>query len=70
MIMMVVMFAIWTKQDFLPAQVMMTTLMEKYGPYTFDCDKYTSIKRTDTLRNNMISITAVWLIIYGGFTIQ
>ena len=44
--------------------------MEKYGPYAIDYDKDISVKRIKTLRNYMVSNTAVWIISYGGFTIQ
>ena len=45
-------------------------LVKKYGPYTVYYDKDTSVKRIKTLRNNIVSNTAVWIMIYGGFTIQ
>jgi hypothetical protein len=35
------------------------TLVEKYGPYTVDYDKDTSVKWIKTLHNNMVSNTAV-----------
>ena len=48
----------------------MTSLGGKYGPYTVDYDRDTSVKRIKPLRNNMVSNTAVWIIIHGWFTIQ
>jgi hypothetical protein len=50
--------------------VQVITLVEKYGPFTIDYDTDTSVKRIKTLRNNMVSYTAVLIISYGGVTIQ
>ena len=45
-------------------------LSGKYGPYTIDYDKYTSLKLLKTLRNTKDSYTAVWVNSYSGFTMQ
>ena len=49
---------------------MVITLVERYGKYTTDYDTNTSVKRIKTLRNIVASITAVWIIDYGLFTIE
>ena len=46
------------------------TLVEKYGPYTIEYGKDTSVKRLKALRNNTASNTAVEIISYGEFTMQ
>ena len=46
------------------------SLVERYGQYTSDYDTDTSVKRIKTLRNNVVSNTAVWIINYGWFTIE
>ena len=46
------------------------TLVERYGQYTTDYDTNTSVKRIKTLRNSVVSITAVWITNYGLFTIE
>ena len=45
-------------------------LVERYGQYTTDFDTDTSVKRIKTLRNNVVSNTAAWIINYGLFTIE
>jgi hypothetical protein len=45
-------------------------LVEKYGQYTSDYNTDTSGKRIKTLRNNVVSNTAVLIINYGLFRIE
>ena len=47
-----------------------STLLEKYGPYTIAYDEDISAKRIKTLRNKVVSNTAVWIISSGAFPIQ
>jgi hypothetical protein len=41
------------------SDILMAPLVERYGQYTTDYDKYTSVKRIKTLRNSVVSNTAV-----------
>ena len=42
-------------------------MVERYGQYTADYDTNTSVKRIKTLRNIVVSITAVWIINYTDY---
>lgn len=46
------------------------TLLAKYGPDRTDYDTGTEVKRTETLRDNTVRNTAVWIIRYGELMIH
>ena len=46
------------------------SLVNKNGWYAIDYNQGTSLKRIETLRDNMVSNTSMWIIRYGRFTIR